>query len=387
MDEILSMNISKMAGIRFHCSCGKNHAVTINHILIGSNCLPEVVNLASAYKGGKIFVFGDSNTYEICGKSVKEHLINAGFDTCSYVLKDLHLVPDEKALGRLLVEMDAAASLIIAVGSGTLNDLGRMLSFKTHIPYFIVCTAPSMDGYASTVSPLMIDGFKTTYEAVAPTAIIADTAIIKNAPIEMIQAGFGDIIGKYTALTDWILSREINGEYYCKTSVKLMEMAVKKCADNLDGIAGRDEQALQYIIEALILAGIAMGIVGNSRPASGAEHHMAHYWEMDALTNHHKHPLHGNAVGVASMISASIYELMSDKIPAVCNPPKPQAITAMLKSIGACTNPAELGISKKLFHESILKAKDIRSRYTILRFAFDSGMLEEYADILTNRFY
>jgi glycerol-1-phosphate dehydrogenase [NAD(P)+] len=387
MDEILAMNVSQMTGISFDCSCGKMHSVNIKHIIIKSDGLFEVVNLASEYKSGKVFIFGDSNTYAICGKRIEEHLLNNGFDAYSYVFQNTPLIPNEKALGRLLVEMSAAASLIIAVGSGTVNDLGRMLSCKTHIPYFIVCTAPSMDGYASTVSPLIIDEFKTTYEAVAPSAIIVDTTIIKNAPIEMIQAGFGDIIGKYTALTDWILSRELSGEYYCETSVKLMEIAINKCVNNLNGIARRDEKALKYIIEALILSGIAMGIVGNSRPASGAEHHMAHYWEMDALARHSKHPLHGNAVGIASIISASLYELMRDKIPAACTPPTAEEIIAMLRSVGACTDPAALGISKDLFHASILNAKDIRSRYTILRFAFDLGVLGEYADVLTNKFY
>lgn len=33
-------------------------------------------------------------------------------------------------------------------------------------------------------------------------AIIADTEVLKNAPIEMIRAGYGDIIGKYCALCD-----------------------------------------------------------------------------------------------------------------------------------------------------------------------------------------
>lgn len=387
MDEILTMNISQMTGISFECSCGKKHTVNIKNIIINNDCLPEISLLASEYKSGKVFIVGDCNTYNICGKDVYKYLLKNGFDVYCYTFDDLNLIPDEKALGRLLVEMNEATSLIIAVGSGTINDISRMLSFKSHIPYFIVCTAPSMDGYASTVSPLIINGFKTTYEAVSPSAIFVDTAIIKNAPAKMIQAGFGDIIGKYTALTDWILSRVLYGEYYCETSVKLMESAVKKCAENISGISQCDEQALEYIIEALILSGVAIGIVGNSRPASGAEHHLAHYWEMDALANHYKHPLHGNAVGVASIVSASLYELMKDKIPAACKPPKPEEITDMLKKVGTCSNPSSLGISRQLFHESLLKAKDIRSRYTILRFAYDSGVLEKYADVLTDRFY
>jgi glycerol-1-phosphate dehydrogenase [NAD(P)+] len=273
------------------------------------------------------------------------------------------------------------------VGSGTLNDLARMLSCKTHIPYFILATAPSMDGFASTVSPLIIEGFKTTYQAVAPAAIIADTSILKDAPMEMIRAGFGDILGKYTALTDWVLARKKCCEYYCELSAKLMERAVEKCMAVHQAVLTRDETAIGLITEALILSGVAMGLVGNSRPASGAEHHMSHYWEMDALKKGWRHPLHGNAVGVATVVSSCIYERMSDQLPAACKPPKPEAIVKLLQSVGAHDNPSQLGVNRELFHETILHAMEVRDRYTILRFAFDAGRLPEIADILTRRFY
>jgi glycerol-1-phosphate dehydrogenase [NAD(P)+] len=388
MNEILSMEISQMPGLNFECSCGKRHAVEIKHIIVASGCLFEAACLAAEMRATKIFLLADDNTYAVCGKKAGELFVEKGITLCSYIFKsDTSLVPDEKALGRLLVEMSADTSLIVAVGSGTLNDLARMLSCKTHIPYFILATAPSMDGFASTVSPLIIEGFKTTYEAVAPVAIIADTSILKDAPMEMIQAGFGDILGKYTALTDWVLSREICGEYYCELSAKLMESAVLKCMENRQAILTRDETAIRLITEALILSGVAMGIVGNSRPASGAEHHISHYWEMDALKKGWHHPLHGNAVGVATVVSACIYELMHDQLPAACKPPKPEAIVKMLQSVGAHDNPSALGVSRELFHETILHAMEIRDRYTILRFANDKGRLPEISDLLTRRFY
>lgn len=388
MNDILNKTISELPGLEFDCSCGRKHNINIKNIVIGSDIIDSVANLCAYYGNKKIFLMADSNTYKAFGSKVEKLLKREGFSLTSFVFKcENTLVPDEKSLGRLLIELPADTRLIVSVGSGTLNDLARMVSFKTHIPYYIVCTAPSMDGYASVVSPLIVEGFKKTYEAVYPESIIADTSIMKNAPMTMIQAGFGDIIGKLNSITDWVLSRELNGEYYCETTVKLVHNAVQKCIDNMDGIRNRSEDTIHSITEALILSGICIGLVGNSRPASGAEHHLAHYWEIDALANGREHPLHGNSVGVGTVVVSYIYEMMGDRIPAVCKPPKPKNIIAMLQHIGACDNPKSLGISRELFHKSVIHAREIRPRYTVLQRAASYGLLEKFADELTQMFY
>jgi glycerol-1-phosphate dehydrogenase [NAD(P)+] len=387
MEDIRNFEPQQLAGLSFQCACGRPHQVGIRNICIGKGISGEVVRFATDY-GKQIFLISDAEPYNLLGKSVEQELTDGGFKVKKYVFSAQgRLIPDEAALGRLLIELDISTDLIIAVGSGTINDLSRMLSYKTCIPYFIVCTAPSMDGYASMVSPLIVEHFKSTFGAVYPDVILADTDVMKNAPAEMIEAGFGDIIGKYNALTDWMLSKELNGEYYCKTCVQLVNNAIFKCVSNIDGIVKRDEKAIEYLFGALVLSGVAIGMVGNSRPASGAEHHMAHYWEIDALKNGREHPLHGNSVGVATAVMASVYEFMQDKLPPACKPPKPYDITLLLRKIGACDNPKELGISRSLFKESLLHAKEIRPRYTILQYACDTGRLDEIAQTLTHRYY
>ena len=297
------------------------------------------------------------------------------------------LVPDEYAVGSALAAMEPGDNLILAVGSGTLNDTARILSARTGVPYGIVATAPSMDGFASTVSPLILDGKKITKPAVYPAAILADTSIMKDAPMPMLTAGFGDIIGKYTALADWRLSRDLNGEYYCEECAALMARAVEKCAENAGGLRRRDEQAVEYVTEALVLSGIAMGMVGNSRPASGAEHHFAHTWEVDALARGEEHPLHGNSVGVAAVVSASLYELAADLLPQGFQRPDKARILQCLEAAGACADPKSLGIRRDLFFESVLHAMEIRERFTILRFLDGKALLPACAVELTNRFY
>ena len=203
----------------------------------------------------------------------------------------------------------------------------------------------------------------------------------------MLTAGFGDILGKFTALRDWQLSRVLLGEYYCQEAAALMERAVERCAQNAQGLAQRDPQAVDAVTQALILSGVAMGMVGNSRPASGAEHHMAHYWEMDALARGEEHPLHGNAVGAAAVLSASLYQLAADQLPPGFPLPDKQRLLSLLKQAGGCASPKDLGIRRELCLESLLHAMELRDRFTILRLLAGKGLLTACAIELVNQFY
>ncbi|SHF63905.1 Iron-containing alcohol dehydrogenase [Caldanaerobius fijiensis DSM 17918] len=217
------------------------------------------------------------------------------------------LIPDERALGEILIEMDRNTEFLIAVGSGTLNDLTRFVSFKIGKPYGIVATAPSMDGYASSVSPLIVKGFKRTYEAIYPHFIIGDTDILSQAPYDMITAGFGDILGKYTSLADWYISSIVAEEVYSEEIADLVRESIEKCVNVAKDIAKREKSAIKELMEALVISGIAMLKSGNSRPASGAEHHLSHYVEMKEISSGKECHFHGTKVGIMSIITSSIY--------------------------------------------------------------------------------
>jgi len=225
------------------------------------------------------------------------------------------LVPDEKTAGEFLIHVNKEADVIIAVGSGTINDLSKFVSYKLGIPYLIVATAPSMDGFSAVGAPLIVDNLKTTYEVFPPKAIIADIDILKNAPSNMISAGLGDILGKYTCLCDWELSRIINGEYYCQYVVDLVRKSIIKCINSVKGIKNKDDVAITNLTEGLILTGIAMSFVGNSRPASGSEHHLSHFLEMMFLFRGKEAILHGTKVGITTIAIIKLYQMLkSEKI-------------------------------------------------------------------------
>lgn len=388
MASILDRPISQWAGMEYSCACGKSHKVDIQAIRVGSGVIQELPGILRDLGASHIFLVADNYTFEAAGRQVEQLLDQAGLPYHKRVFQtETPLVPNEYALGSVLAAMTSQDDMLLAVGSGTLNDVTKYVSARTGIPYVIAATAPSMDGYASTVAPTILDGFKTTLPAVYPAAIVADVDILKDAPMPMLTAGFGDIIGKFTSLADWRLSHQLNGEYYCPEVAGVIEAAVETCAANAKALAQREPQAIQAVTEALILSGLAMGMVGVSRPASGAEHQMAHYWEMDALRRGEEHPLHGNAVGVGTVLAASLYEMAAEYLPQGFAAPDKGQILACLQAAGSCADPKELGIRRELCLESLLHAMELRDRFTVQKLLEQKGQLISCAQELVERYY
>lgn len=219
--------------------------------------------------------------------------------------------------------------------------------------------------------------------------VLADTEIMKNAPQRLIQAGFGDVLGKLTALTDWKLSKELNGDYYCQTCVTLVERALSKVIEHVDGLKKREDDAILYLIEALNLTGVAMGLIGISRPASGAEHMLSHYWEMDFISRGEFPELHGIKVGIATVVIAEIFQQMKDDLPKDMrnNLPEPKYCKDLLDRIAAPDTPKEIGIEKELFYKSLLEGYRVRDRYSILQLAVEKRKIKEIAKRVTELFY
>lgn len=391
--KILDMGIEEMPGYSFDCVCGKHHSVDMKHLLSGSGAverLPEILENYKEAKDKKILLLCDKNTWVAGGEKTISVLEKAGynvkiltFETENYPV----LVPNEHALGTVLANLTDDIGFMIGVGSGVISDITKLVSHKTGRHSIVVGTAPSMDGYASINAAFVIGGHKITYNAHYHTCIVADTKIMQTAPDELFRAGYGDIVGKYTALSDWRLTRDVNDEHYCEITAQMVENAVNICVDNTEAYFRREESAIERMNEALILTGISMGITGYTRPASGSEHHLSHYWELDAVEKGIPHPLHGNSVGLASIASAEVYDIMSKRFEVVANvkAPKPDFLREIYSKAGSALTPAELGVSEDVFRASLKNGYKIRPRYTIFNFTRDHGMLEEVADMVADK--
>ncbi len=295
------------------CSCGRVHRCEIDTIIIEPGALNQIVPILQKNQWKQLCIVEDIHTSKAAGEMVERLLKEAGLIPQVICFEDDFLIPDEIALAKVVTDMDRNTDLILAVGSGTINDLCKFISYKMKLDYMIIATAPSMDGYASNVAPLITNHAKVTYEASMPKAIIGDLNVLKDAPMNMIAAGVGDVLGKYVCLMDWKLSNCITGEYICQEVIDLVDTAIDKVMQGTEKLLSRDQDAIASIMEGLILSGIGMSYIGNSRPASGSEHHLSHYWEMMALLKGGKIELHGTKVAIGTICGLKLYEkLMQD---------------------------------------------------------------------------
>ena len=285
------------------CPCGKPHTCPIRAVKIGEGallCLPAV---CEGYR--RILLVADTNTFAACGERAEALLGDLVVSKQIFSGEEL-VIPDEASVEAIEGKLTTDTDLIVGVGSGVINDLCKFVGHKHHLPYIIVATAPSMDGYASAGAAMILDGMKVTPSATPPMAIVADTAVLKNAPMDMIRAGYGDIIGKFSCLNDWKLSAYIRGEYFCRTVYDLVMNTANRVRDLAEAISNRDGKAIATLMEALVEVGVAMAYVGNSRPASGSEHHLSHFFEITGILNGTPYLPHGTDVAYSSVLTARL---------------------------------------------------------------------------------
>lgn len=428
------------------CRCGKVHSTAVDDVIIGKGAIGRLMFFVQKYGTKKPFLLSDRNTFVAAGEKVCQILDKNNLPYTSYSFPDEHLEPDERAVGSAVMHFDPSCDMIIGIGSGVINDIGKILSNITGKKYIIVATAPSMDGYASATSSMSMDGLKVSLNSRCADVIIGDTDILKNAPIHMLKSGLGDMLAKFVSIAEWRIAHIITGEYYCERVAQLIRSALKKCVDNADGLLKRDEKAVEAVFEGLVIGGLAMAYAGVSRPASGVEHYFSHIWDMRGLEFGTKVDLHGIQCALGTLQAVKLYEKIKKYTPDqkraedyVCNfsfdnwktelkdflgnsaktmiaqeqkeqkydksthparyaiieknwstilnileeeLPTYQQISQILKTIGISQDLASIGVDRETARRTFKTTKDIRDKYVLSRLAWDLGVLDELCEVL-----
>lgn len=304
----MNIDMKKFTG---ECSCGKDHQLAVKDVILEEGALqkmPEILQKEPYVRYHSFAMICDENTYRAAGEEVAE--LMDGIKIIKLDSENLYAneIGVEK-IGKALDFMERIDCLV-AVGSGTIHDLTRYHAYKKGIPFISVPTAASVDGYVSTVAAMSWYGFKKSMIAVSPVLVIADSRVIANAPMRLTASGVGDLLGKYTALADWKITNILNGEYICDRICGMEYEALKNLKDSLEGLRNGETAAYEELMYGLLLSGLAMQMTGHSRPASGVEHHMAHFWEM-AVINDEISAYHGEKVGVGLILASDIYHKAS----------------------------------------------------------------------------
>lgn len=370
-------------------------------LMIENGAVQHVASYLAEKSYSKVIIVADSITYEIAGRTLEESISHVGIANQVVIIKPNHqgdVIADEASIIQLVLEIQRfAPDIVVAAGSGTIHDITRYAAYTTGISFISVPTAPSVDGFNSKGAPIILRGEKTTIQAIGPDAIFADLEILSQAPRSMVAAGFGDMIGKYTSLFDWKFGSLVAGEPYSVAVADITRNALQSCVDQVDLIAQRDEVGIRTLISSLIESGLAMLLFGQSHSASGAEHHLSHYWEMEYIRLGKRQLLHGAKVGVACIQISQLYHqlaqssfakditvfddnaMLKERVSAIqahwkeiqqeiSTIPDAACLASLLKKVGGPTEPSELGIEQDLLDRSLHEAHHVRmNRFTLLR--------------------
>ena len=380
--------------IEFNCTCERgSHRAPLEGYEISSGAIKKIPQILKDYK--KIYMVADENTYAVAGREVEKILKENGMHHATLILDGSPILPNAETIGKIILnahDINAKSDIfkysplpdfILAVGSGTVNDSCRVASYRLNLPYGIAGTAPSMDGYASAGSPILHDGTKSTVQGTTPKYIIADLDVMKDAPYDMMLAGIGDMFGKYTGILDWELARDYSGEYFCDKIAADVIDATNKCLENGYSIVDRDPECVKNVMEGLLVTGLGMAYTGNSRPASGSEHIVAHAWELHDVESGMPPHLHGLEVCEATRLIAIMYKMLLEET----NDAHLKALIE--KYIPYFDAVEEFCIKMKMpptvtdrnvITAGIRRALILRDRYTILFYLRDLGKFEEYVE-------
>ena len=441
-------SLDKYLNVELSCDCGHTHYVPIKGVEIGPGAIEKLPEYTKKFGYKRPFIICDEITYKIAAKRCAELLESEGIACTVHILR--HLGFDEATLSEIVIYLPSDCDLMIGVGTGSITDMLRYSSFKLRLPCFTVATGAPMDGFSAGIGIMNVNNLKKTMNAHTTELIIGDTDILRTAPYRMTVAGFGDLIGKITCLNDWELARIINGEHYCGRIVELVHDCVSDALTLVPKIKERDGEALGSVMKGLVLSGAAISLYGNSRSASGAEHHMSHYWETIMEQRGESHAMHGEQVAVGTCLVLMLigelrkvqpdferareyarsynaaawekeirraYGTAADEILEIektadkngvekrlaridsmekhweeirkqlSTLPDAKYMTDLLNEAGCPCLPAQIGIDAATLRDTFLYCKEVRARYTVLQTVYDLGLMEELSEKIISELY
>ena len=423
------------------------------NVTIDSGALSSV---ADVFKGSfgeeaSAVVVADENTFAVAGSEVQRLLEDAGIGVIEpYVFPAKPTLYAGYGNVETLVEaLGGHDAVPIAVGSGSLNDIAKRAAHEQGRPYMCVGTAASMDGYTAFGASIEKDGHKQTLACPAPRAVLSDVDVLVNAPARMTASGYADLLGKVTSGADWLIADRLGVEPIDQKGWSMVQDHLRGWIANPAKLQAGDAEAMDGLIEGLVMSGLAMQSYESSRTASGAEHQFSHLWEGEGLGRDHAPPLsHGFKVGVGSVAIAALYErvlekdltnldveaikeswpseeelertvreahttpgldeaavkqslakhpdaealgerleLVRERWPELRDRLEEQLMGAgelgeLLRAAGCPVSPGEIGLGIEAFRATYARARMIRSRYTVLDLAYETGIFEDCVEEL-----
>ncbi|MCD6186782.1 MAG: iron-containing alcohol dehydrogenase [Desulfuromusa sp.] len=416
------------------CTCNSEHPAPQVTLYSGKDAGQILAEDCRAIYGDRpVLLLFDPETGAVAGADLQRHLQAEKVNLTVYQF-DSHPVATA-ALIETVRALSKDVALVISVGSGTINDLGKYSASEDHIDFWCLPTAPSMNGYTSGIAAIKVKGVKRTLPAAPPKRIYSLPEVIQQAPLKLRQAGFCDVLAKVVSDIDWQCESLLFNGGYCGLPAAMMTEVEHSYSEHPEEIGKGDESAVIGLFHGLLLSGVAMSLAGSSAPASGGEHLVSHFWDMREPITGREPELHGLQVGVGIILSTACYQRLRQltrddlprqaeplftetaaRIPAIWGPyadevakqfdnkreallqfdtllpqkwdelqtlfqqvQSPEYFADLFARTGAPFNLEAFRLSKDEFMLAALNSRAIRERITVLDLAAHAGVLEAAA--------
>jgi glycerol-1-phosphate dehydrogenase [NAD(P)+] len=418
-----------LAGTYIDPDSGQSVGVTTKSLAIAPSLAGMERDLVEALGFGRtIAVVSDATTHAVLGRRVEQALANRHVVISVVLPNGCH--PDGETVATVRAAT-ADADALVAVGSGTINDLSKYSSAQDGKPYAVFATAPSMNGYTSVNAAITMHGHKLSLPAHAPVGAFFDLEVLAAAPVRLLRAGLGDSLCRTTSQADWLLAHHLFGQPYRQLPYELLSHDEPSLFADSEALVHGDTGAMERLVRTLVLSGFGTAIIGNSQPASQGEHLISHYIDMFADPRR-KLIYHGEQVGVTTLSMARLQEAMLERVPVVkpdrqteqdfrarygdeigascwsdyskkrLDADRAEAVNARLArdwnnirteieaillpsrqlrdvmaATGADLVPEAIDLSRAFYERALIECREIRNRYTFLDLAADSGVLRD----------
>lgn len=275
--------------------------------ILGVDALASIAAVVARHlPRGKLLLVYDDTTWEAAGKQVQAQLAGDGL---------LVLCPQgtrlraERSTAEAIIAQAADCSALLAIGSGTINDLTKYAAAQVNKPYGVVATAASMNGYTAANASLLEGGHKHSFAARPPAFVLADSGVLAASPKRLTRAGLGDTLCRSTVEADMLLSHFLLETPYPREIFDRLRRHETTLLQGSMNNGDHEAATLTTLMEALLDAGDAMTEHGSSAVASQSEHMIAHTLEMKYGNELH-HVLHGELIAITSVTMSQLQQRM-----------------------------------------------------------------------------
>jgi glycerol-1-phosphate dehydrogenase [NAD(P)+] len=291
--------------------------IPMESIHIGNGVLKDLGAIIDTLAPGQKILMVSDGVDILCGG---EPLKDAIFDILGENHAVKRIVLNEQGGGELhasethippIMESLQGISCVVGVGGGTVADLCKYALHRsgTDLTLVLIQTMLSVNAFSDGVAVILKNGVKRTVQARYPSILLIDMDVVRHAPLERTLSGYGDLMATWTAPADWLLAHELHmSSRYHRAPYEMLRFQCLELLSRSGDLRAKEPESLELLARVLTLSGLSMGIVGESSPASGAEHTISHLLDMCAESRGRPLAFHGAQVGVSSLVMSCAWE-------------------------------------------------------------------------------